>query len=109
MAAPPNPGRPPAPAARTSTQRPVTEQCLARSGLTILQLTHSWFQLPAQSAGESSDLHSGRSAVAAVGWGAVHCRSRHRIAKLCAPPSHAWELACLWDPLGCQTAPHPPR
>lgn len=40
----------------TSTHLSVTEQCLARSGRTILQLTHSWFQWPAQRAGESRDL-----------------------------------------------------
>lgn len=44
------------PSLHTSTHRPVMEQCLARSGRTILQLTHSWFHCPAQSAGESRDL-----------------------------------------------------
>lgn len=41
---------------KASTQRSVMAQCFARSGRTILQLTHNCAQLPAHSAGESSCL-----------------------------------------------------
>ena len=41
---------------KTSMHRSVTAQCLERSGRTMRHETHSWFQLPAHSAGESSAL-----------------------------------------------------
>ncbi len=70
---------------KTSMQRSVTEQCLARSGRTRRHETQSWCQWPAHSAGESS---------------ALRCALPSRW--LCSPPDE--ELTDLADVSGSSSS-----